>query len=91
MGERSSELKEWVEKNPLRVWRKLSGYTIMEVAVMLDVSAITVTSWERGLTLPNNRNWVKLAEMMVGVSDWDHRHDETTAEWMRWHDSRPGV
>lgn len=56
-----------IEFNNLKVYRKQYGFTQEQVAEALGVSRQAVAKWERGETLPDIDNVIKLADM-YGVS-----------------------
>ena len=48
--------------NNLKKHRKVMGYTQLEVAHLLELKSTTrISRWERGLSLPNSINLIKLS------------------------------
>jgi transcriptional regulator with XRE-family HTH domain len=55
---------EWIERNPLRAWRKPRRIYLREVAEAAGVSIISVQKWENGTVRPDIPNMMRLAEYM---------------------------
>ena len=53
----------------LRVLRQKSGYTLEQLAEIIDVSRQTIAKWELGETLPDIVNCVKLATLFKVTLD----------------------
>ena len=70
---------QWVAQNPLRAWRKANGVSIMEAAARLGASMTSVQLWEKGVNVPNDGNFAKIAVLVraAGVkrrwADWYNR------------------
>ena len=75
--------REWVEKNPLRVWRRETKTPQMAVASVVGVSVFAVQTWEIGSNRPNPEHMEKLARL-VGRAPEDFAH-----EWDSWLAARP--
>lgn len=75
-------VKEWVEKNPLRAWRKAQKppVTILESASLLGVGMSMVQMYERGAHKPGPDRAEAFAKVLG--SDWSTR-------WDRWTKSKP--
>lgn len=52
-----------IERNNLKAYRKELGLTQEQAAEMLGVSRQAVVNWERGETLPDIENVIKLADI----------------------------
>lgn len=65
MSRETEEIMGGFEEFPkiLRDLRKASGYTLIEVAEKLDVAYQSYQAYERGVALPNLKNFVKLADL----------------------------
>lgn len=47
-----SKHKAWREKNPLRVWRKEQGLSMMNASAVIGCGISTLQAWEYGSTQP---------------------------------------
>ena len=66
--------KSWVESNPLRLWRLVTGTALVEVAAKIGASTSAVQKWESGGGRPSDENMDKLTRLtgIDGlVQDWD--------------------
>lgn len=65
MSSETEEIMGGFEEFPkiLRNLRKASGYTLIEVAEKLDIAYQSYQAYERGVALPNLKNFVKLADL----------------------------
>jgi DNA-binding transcriptional regulator YiaG len=75
--------REWIERNPIRVYRKEHDITILGFAAYLGVTLSTVQRWEVGGMTPTQSNAERLADM-IGVSG-----AEFWNRWHTWYESRP--
>lgn len=75
-----SQFDEWVNRNPLRQWRKERRVSIMQAASQLGASMTIVQLWERGVHIPGDDFMVKL-EVMVGRG--------CSAHWNEWYNNKP--
>jgi transcriptional regulator with XRE-family HTH domain len=78
-------VKEWVEGNPLRVWRKSKKYSIMEVAAMMNVSHVTIHMWENGSTFPRRE---RLTGILKLLSNGDADLGPAFNRWIAWWDRK---
>lgn len=74
---------EWVEKNPLRRWRKRNKFSLMDAAGILDVGFTTVQLWESGAREPGDDNMAKIAVQMQTTPESARR------SWRRWLGQQP--
>ncbi|MGN1084423.1 MAG: helix-turn-helix transcriptional regulator, partial [Lachnospiraceae bacterium] len=58
-----------MEFSRLKMFRKQNGYTQEEIAEKLGVSRQAVAKWERGETLPDIENCIKLADLYETTVD----------------------
>jgi transcriptional regulator with XRE-family HTH domain len=72
---------KWVDRCPLRRWRRDHGVTVTRAAVTIGVSITTLQAWERGRQ-PSPEGFAKLAAT-IG--------DDVEASWKRWMRGRPEV
>lgn len=72
-------LTAWVERNPLRTWRKTQTpkVTILEAASLLGVGMSMVQMYERGAHKPGPDRADAFAKVLG--SDWSSRWDEWSA------------
>lgn len=75
------EINEWVERNPLRIWRKHNNMSHQDTAMQLGVSWLSVSFWEKGATKPNADN-MPLISYLIGVNNLKEL-------WAEWYESRP--
>lgn len=78
------ELGRWQRANPLRAWREANNLTVMDAAIMLNVSQVTVRSWENGATQPKGENLERIAAL-VGNGDVEG----ALRLWKNWVAQRP--
>lgn len=74
--------EEWIERNPLRVWRRDQGLSVSQVASILGVTIMTLGMWEKGITTPNSDNMNNLNELFA---------DDLTEAWDQWKSDRPSL
>jgi transcriptional regulator with XRE-family HTH domain len=72
---------EWVEENPLRLWRKEGKRSLMRTAMYLDVSSLTIQQWENGSAFPKPENMEKLIRTLS--------QDDLPDKWAAWYATRP--
>lgn len=72
-----SNIKEWIEQNPLRQWRKENELSITIAASVLGVNKNTIVSWEHGAATPSQ--WDKLKEVLG---------EDIQQRWEEWRNSR---
>ena len=72
--------REWIESNPLRMWRRQKGIAQSDVAAALAISYHTVHRWEIGSAVPDNDTF-ELLSLLVGFS--------LGASWKVWVERRP--
>lgn len=78
-------LDEWRERNPLYAFRRTKDTFISIAATILDVSINSLSSWERGLSMPSDENFVKIAAFM------DRKEKSLRKTWSRWLKDKPTV
>ena len=72
MVEKVRMFKEWIERNPLRVWRKERGVTFMELSSILEVNTVSIQQWENGSVTPRPANLEKLTRLDPSLAKkWD--------------------
>lgn len=76
-----SKRDEWVERNPLRMWRKANKITLMKLAPQIECSILAVQLWESGSNRPNPKNMDKLIRIM--------RDPTLPQRWTAWAQSCP--
>lgn len=67
-------IKEWIEENPLRKYRKEQGLAIMTMASLLGVGMSTIQTWESGAHMPRPESFAAIARVtgMENVRElWD--------------------
>lgn len=75
------EITNWLNSNPIRMWRNKHFYTLEKLANLLETSRQVVYSWEQGKAYPRKQNITRLQEY-TGITE-DHLEE--------WHKSRPDV
>jgi DNA-binding XRE family transcriptional regulator len=75
---RKERRAEWIETNPLRVWRHKQGLAMMDVASMLGVAFSGVQSHEQGGYKPSEPTMKKYAAMM------HQSYDSLDRAWDAW-------
>lgn len=81
---RLANTKEWVELNPLRSWRKGRKLSSQEVALLLEVSLVTVSYWESGTVRPGPVNMASIADLLeLGQMELEN-------QWTDWRAAAPG-
>ena len=71
-------MHDWKERNPLKAWYSARGMSQVDVAFMLGVGVQAVQRWISGASMPNDANFVKMANVMqITVV-------ELTAAWDAW-------
>jgi hypothetical protein len=86
---RSQEFLEWVERNPLRIWRHKWGLSYQGVKDQFSKEGIpapsraTIYAWEVGDAVPHEDNFLGVARIM-GVD-----HHALAGEWYKWLQERP--
>jgi transcriptional regulator with XRE-family HTH domain len=79
------DLQQWVEKNPLRVWRKKQGLSASDAALALDLNYSSFQPWERGSYRPMEESMQKMADAMgIKLSTLDKK-------WSDWYAKRPAI
>jgi len=74
------EWREWINKNPLKVWKeKYNVYTLNELASRLGTSILTVNAWLLGMQMPRDERMARVTKI-TGV---------TQTELRTWYNSRP--
>jgi len=76
------EQKEWIERNPLRKYRKEHKMTIMGTAAILGCNFMSVQLWETGANYP--RQYLDKIGKLIG----DPNIEET---WEKWYSERPKI
>jgi DNA-binding XRE family transcriptional regulator len=74
---------EWVERNPIRVWRKSQKLTQADLAFQLGVGLRAVVSWEVGEVDPHLKNMGEIIEMANDPLMY--------RKWKEWKDLRDNV
>lgn len=75
------EIREWIEKNPLRKYRTEQGIKQFHVAAKIGVGINTIRNWETGANDPRGENWQKIS-WLLGV-------DDAKKLWKEWRDEFP--
>lgn len=77
--------QEWIEKGPLRVWRKTRAQAVSQawVASLIGRSAQAVRDYESGSYSPNEGAISDLAELL-GM-----KPETLKKKWQKWQESRP--
>ena len=83
MLDMKSQIKEWIEQNPLRVWRKRNGLALHHVSSQLGVGLFTIQTWENGNSIPNSQNMAAIIEMT--------NNENISAEWKEWYLNAPSA
>lgn len=78
-----SRIEPWVEKNPLRKWRRDNNMSQQDTALQLGVSWLSISFWEKGGTRPNDEN-MKSLSLLLGILVRDLKE-----EWDQWYEQRP--
>lgn len=74
-------LEEWIDANPLRLWRKERDFSQGQIARSLGRSLMTVHQWELGVTRPSRNSLIKIGNLI------DER--EIRQVWKDWLDAAP--
>jgi DNA-binding transcriptional regulator YdaS (Cro superfamily) len=74
--------QEWVEANPLRVWRSEHGKGYPQAAALIGVSVNTIKYWETGANRPSPENMLYIEQATGG--------EVTAAAWAEWLKALPG-
>lgn len=77
-----SAFSEWRNLNPLRKFRGVNDMTMGDVAVLCDVTYLTVQHWEHGMFMPTVENMAKLSRVVGRDIDRD---------WIDWNSERPVI
>lgn len=81
--------REWIESNPLRMWRRQKGISQSDVAAALAISYHTVHRWEVGSAIPDNGT-LEILSLIVGFylgnswKEWVERRPILNTEEMEW-------
>jgi DNA-binding transcriptional regulator YiaG len=83
----TSEIRQWIEENPLRQHRISFGLTLSVAACLLDVSTGTIQQWEAGTRQPRIPHLERIGRMIAA-------HDPATGNkigthWNRWQSRKP--
>jgi transcriptional regulator with XRE-family HTH domain len=70
---------EWVERNPLRIWRIENNVSMAQISGMIEVSVTSIARWEFGSTVPSKSGMDKLA-LILG--------DSIRTNWAKWTTAR---
>jgi len=73
-------VKQWIEENPLLVFRKNQGLSRMVFASLVGVSVSAVQSWECGANTPKPEHFEALANVMGR---------DIEREWKEWLSKKP--
>lgn len=73
---------EWVERNPLRAWRKSQKLSILDAAGHVGVGMSMMQMYEKGAHRPGPGKHATMANLLG--SDWSTR-------WDAWLNSRPNA
>jgi hypothetical protein len=76
-----TRVREWVERNPFRIWRKSHALSMNNAAGLLGVGMWSVHGWEAGSYIPNPQNMAKIIEV-TGIEDMRDR-------WAEWFEDGP--
>jgi hypothetical protein len=74
------EKSEWLDRNPLYVWRQANGKRIIQTSIELGFSDARWRQWELGVCTPNGPAYVKL----IGLIGPDFPQ-----QWEDWMRSKP--
>lgn len=79
------KLKEWMERNPLRVWRKshTPKLSLRRTAALLGVNTSSVQTWEEGSGMPNAQNMTSIAIVT--------KDEDLPRRWYAWWAEGPNV
>lgn len=77
----SRQKDEWVEQNPLRVWRTEHNKSQHWAGAQVRVSLATIQNWERGTSSPRRQN-MRMLEQLT-------RDPLLESKWNGWAISRP--
>jgi DNA-binding XRE family transcriptional regulator len=81
---RKERRRAWIEKNPLRVWRKGQGLAMMDVAASLNIAFSSVQQHEQGGYFPEHTIEKYAKVMRVPV-------DQLSTEWNDWLAQAPTI
>lgn len=76
----NDRFREWVDRNPLRAWRRKNGVAIMDAASQMGVSMTIIQLWEKGVHVPSADNFDRL-EALVGST--------VARDWSKWFNAKP--
>src|SRR5262245_386024 len=76
-----AQMRAWIEKNPLRIWRYTHGISQRMGASIIGVNLHTIQSWEQGNAWPNEENMDKI------IAATDNIHMDYL--WMQWNAQKP--
>lgn len=76
-----SQTKEWIEDNPLRIWRKSNGLSMRDLAANIGVNLMSVQGWEVGNSFPNPENMASIVQL---TNDLD-----LPRRWFEWYKIGP--
>lgn len=82
---------EWVEQNPLRIWRLANGVSQFSAAVSLGVTPNAVSGYEHGRMQPRTEVLTRIGRLVrpdLAVPLAQARHDIKIA-WRAWRDQEP--
>lgn len=79
----AQRLRDWSERNPMRLWRREHDITLMRMSLLTDVGITTLQYYESGARRPKGASLEKIAgAMSVEAAVLDRR-------WTNWSGRQP--
>ena len=78
-----ADIQDWVERHPVRRWRRQEGLSVHSAASMLGVSTSSIQQYEAGATHPRDETIERMAERMGRTPENLRR------AWTNWEAKRP--
>ena len=76
VAEKLTQHEKWIEKNPLRIFRKENNLSLRRMAGLIGVQVNTIQSWEFGGATPNDENFARLEKFIPEIRNLWH-------EWLK--------
>lgn len=80
-NEQVEAMRDWIEFNPLRIWRQEKGVSMRMAASMMDKNLHTIQSWEHGIAWPSDSSMEDIIEVT--------KDDNMAHKWIQWHSRKP--